>query len=287
MIKKALSAAIIAVMITSVAACAQKLTDPKEIIKKSKDKVMGYKSYSYVITSEGWDFDMEKTAEATKSLTGEASGNPLAKKYAGDVDQVDGSKPKWMTFQSEYEFMKPFLVQMLIVRSDYVPDMLQGATMTYRPDKKKGKSWYIKPKVSPVGIPRGTETESGNFFYSTMHVNYMKMEFVMQDRSPVLEGIEKVNGKDAYKVTFDLLKPGLPKNPRVNYDAWGLPEQTRWVFDKNMDEFSDGHSAKVSYFFDVATLYLVKLETTQKSGELHYRKVWSDWKTNHLTPKDF
>jgi hypothetical protein len=289
MMRKMMKAAVVCVaMVMCVSAMAQQLKDPKQIIAKAKDRAMGLDSYSFTVTKEGWDFEMEKTAEATQSVAGEAKNSPIAGKYADKVGKVDASKPKWMTYESKYKFMKPYLVQMEIIKSDYVPSMLQGAVMTYRPDKiKKGNYFYVKPKVSPIGIKRGTDTVSGNFFYSTWHINYMKMEILEKQIAPKLEGTAKVEGRDAYKITFNFPKNKQIETYPVDLNAWGIPEPVQWRFKDEIAEFSRGNISKAVFYFDVKTLDLVQSDVFQANGESYYHRVWKDIKVNSLTKDDF
>jgi hypothetical protein len=280
--------AVFVVAALCVTALGQQIKDPKQIISKARERLLGLESYSYTIYKEGWDFEMEKTAEATKDVAGDAKSNPIAGKYADKVGEVDASKPKWMTYDSDYKFMKPYLVQMTINKSDYVPSMLQGATMTYRPDKiKKGNYFYVKPKISPIGIKRGTETVSGNFFYSTWYINYMKLDMLVKQFPPKLEGTKKIEGRDAYQIVFAIPKGKKIETYPVDYNAWGIPEPIQWRFKDEIGEFSRGNISKIIYFFDVKTLDLVCTDVYQANGEVYYHRVWRNIKVNNLTKDDF
>ncbi|HOO55749.1 MAG TPA: hypothetical protein PLN69_02930 [bacterium] len=274
-------------LLISVSCLGQELTDPKEILSEAKDKMMALDSYSYYLKSEGWDFDLGKTAEKTKSLTGEASKNSLASRFTGDVEEVDASEPKWMVYEGLFKFMKPYFLQMHLEKNDYVPSILQGAVMTYRPDKKKGKYWTLKPRISPIGIKRGTETVSGSFFYSTWHLNFMKIEGLLKAKDPVLEGVEDFDGHKCYRVTFEFTGDETGAAAAGEYEKWGIPEQVQWKFNEELDEFTRGNHGKISYLFDVDELLLRKLDVKQKNGEQYYVKTWTDVKTNDLTKKDF
>lgn len=289
MTRKVLKAAAVCVaMALCVTAPGQQLKDPKQIIAKAKERAMGLESYSFTVYKEGWDFNMEKTAEATESVAGEAKNNPVAGKYADKVDKVDASKPKWMTYESNHKYTKPYLLKMEIIKSDYVPAMLQGAVMTYRPDKiKKGNYFYVKPKISPIGIKRGTETVSGNFFYSTWHINYMKIEMLAKQIEPKLEGIAKSEGRDAYKIVFDFPQNKKIETYPVDYNAWGIPEPVQWRFRDEIGEFSRGNISKAVFYFDVKTLDMLQSDVFQANGEIYYHRVWKDIKVNHLTKDDF
>ncbi len=283
--KKILWVTVCVSLFVNAAVFGAQLKDPKEIIEKAKARSLGLDSYSFSMYKEGWDFEMEKTAESTKQLTGEAKGSFIAKKYADNVKSVD-SGAKYMKYEMDYKFKKPFLVQMYVKKSDYLPSVLQQSTYTYRPDKDD-KVFWVKAKYVPMGIKRGTDTVSGNFFYSTMHMNYMKMDNLMKEIKPVLEGIEKVKDKEAYKIVFNFPKDKKIKTAPVNYDKWGIPKPVQWRFKDEIDEFSRGNISKVVYFFDVETLDLVASDCFQANGEKYFHKEWTNIKTNNLTEDDF
>ncbi|MFA6448432.1 MAG: hypothetical protein WCX65_03100 [bacterium] len=264
---------------------AAKLKDPVEIIKKAKARSLSLDSYSYNCVKEGWDFEMEKTAQATNSVSGEAKGSVIAKKFAGDVKEVK-TEPKYMKYDVDFKFKKPYLVQMFIKQSDYLPSVLQKSTMTFNPLKDEN-NFYVKAKYVPLGIKRGTDSVSGNYFYSTMHMNYMKIDNLMKNMKPVLAGIEKINGRDAYKIVFNFPKDKKIKPSPVNYDTWGVPKQVVWRFKDEIDEFSRGNISKVVYFFDVDTLDMVASDCLQANGEKYFHKEWRDFKVNNLKESDF
>ena len=263
----------------------KQLTDPKDIISKAKARMIGLDSYSFQMIKEGWDFEMDKTADQTKSLTGEAKGSFLAKKYADNVKSVD-SKSKYMKYDITYKFKKPYLVQMFVKQSDYLPSVLQQSTYTYRPDKDD-KVFYVKAKYVPLGIKRGTETVSGNYFYTTLPINYMKIDSLMKTVKPALEGTVKINGRDAYKIVFDFPKGKAIKCYPPNYDNWGIPKAVQWRFKEEIDEFSRGNISKLVYYFDVETLDLVASDLFQANGDKYFHKEWKDIKVNNLKESDF
>jgi hypothetical protein len=285
--KRALGMAVCLVLFVNVFAfsATKQLTDPKDIIAKAKTRMLGLDSYSFDMIKEGWDFEMEKTAEQTRSLTGEAKDSFIAKKYANNVKNVD-TKAKYMKYDISYKFKKPYLVQMFVKKSDYLPSVLQQSTYTYRPDQDD-KVFYVKAKYVPLGIKRGTETVSGNYFYTTYPMNYMKMDSLMKTIKPVLEGTEKINGRDAYKIVFNFPKGKEVKTFPPNYDTWGIPKPVQWRFKDEIDEFSRGNISKVVYFFDVETLDLVASDCLQANGEKYFHKEWKNIKVNNLKESDF
>lgn len=277
-------------MAVCVSAFAGDLTNPKEIIKKSTDRMLAMKNFGFVIEKEGWDFNMEKTAEATKSLTGEASGSRLTKNLVKDVDQVDSTAPKWMTYKSEYKWAKPWVLWMKITQSDYVPSMLINGIMRYNYVKNK-KNWSIKTPVVIVGIPRGIDTESGNFLFAGWHLNYMFLNNLAKDVEPVLEGKVKMDGKDVYKIGFHFSDAAKAKSHAKDTDfaAYGVPKELKFKYDAEIDWFVDeaARYKDVYYYIDAKTLDMVGEEVIQKNGELYYKKIWKNIRVDSLDKDEF
>lgn len=269
---------------------AGELTDPKEIIKKSTDRMVGMKTFGFVIEKEGWDFNMAETAEATKSLTGEASNSRLTKNLAKDVDQIDSTAPKWMTYKSEYRWAKPWVLWMKITQSDYVPDLLINGIMRYNYVKNK-KKWSIKTPIVIVGIPREINSESGNFLYAGWHLNYMFLNNLAKDVDPVLEGKVKMDGKDVYKIGYHFTDTVKPKSHKKDTDfaSYGVPKEMNFKYDEEIEWFFDeGARLKdVYYYIDAKTLDMVAEEVMQPSGELYYRKIWKDIRVDNLDKDEF
>ncbi|HOX27907.1 MAG TPA: hypothetical protein PLQ76_02000 [bacterium] len=277
---------VIVAVFAGVSAKSAALKDPKAIIKKAKDRALSLNSYSYTYIKEGWDFEMDKTAEQTKSVAGDVAKNPLAKKYSNQVNEVDTSKAKFMKYNVDIKFMKPYSVQMKITQSDYVPSLLKDAVLTFRSDKDD-KVFYVKPRISPLGIKRAIDSASGNFLYTPLFINFMKIDGLMKDAAPVLEGTAKVDGRNAYKIAFNFPGAKDPKRHPVDYDKWNIPKSVQWKYKEEIDEFARGNVGKVVYFFDVDTFDLLRSDCLQKNGKEYFHKEWKNFKTNNLSESDF
>lgn len=268
----------------AVSAFSAELEDPKEIISKGKERLLGLKNYSYTIVSKGWDFDLEDTANATENLTGEAGGSFVTRKFTKDVDEVD-TEPKIMEYVSEFRFMRPYVLWMKINSSDYVPDVLIDGILRYNYVKNK-KKFSVKARLVPIGIPREIDTESGSFFYMTWEMQFMRMENLARDIEPTLAGIEEFNGRQAYKIEFDLSK-GEPKHYDTDYSAWKIPKEIHFKYDEDIDKYvGDKHLGKVFFYIDTETLDLLGEEAIQPDGEFYYIKKFDDIGVNHLSKRD-
>lgn len=264
------------------------LKDPKDIIKKSWGHINSLKSYSYTIWGEGWEKDLSDVEKRTKSATSEVAskyGSGIANK-AGDAPKTP-SKPKKMGYHVEYRFMKPFLLQMTVTQSDYVPKIIYGSLITYRPDNDPNVFWF-KPRISPMAIKRDVKGESGTIFTSSMDLQFIRLDNLMKDVKPVLKGIKKVDGKDCYDVAFMLPGGKGAKVHPVDYKKWNnIPKEVRFAITKSADEFVGAQVSARHFLFDVKTLWLISSEEYDLDGNLKYTNWWRDIKENQLTDRDF
>jgi hypothetical protein len=277
---------LLAFVLVSVARAAD-LKDPLDIIAKSKAKTMGLKSYSYRIVAEGWDMNVAETMKKTQALAGEASSK-FGSKATGAAKEVAAkdTKPQYKKYNVSYKFMKPFLLQMFLTQSDYVPKILYSSLMTYRPDQDKSV-WWFKLRFSPVALKRDIKSESGNFLYSGMLIHFIQMEMLGKDTKPVLQGVKKVGGRDCYVVAFVFDKKKQPKAHPVDYNKWGIPKEVRYKFQDEAPYYTKHSTGKVVYYIDKATMLISRVEDYGVDGKKLYTKEFRDFKTNNLTEKDF
>jgi len=269
------------------------LKDAKQIIKKSEAYALSIDSYSYLVKGEGWDLNAAETAKRTSVVAGEASQKfGAVKDLAGDIkkdaDNDKGkSEPVFKRYKVLYKFKKPYLLQMNVIMSEYVPKIIYGSLMTYRPDNDPEVFWF-KPKISPMAIKRPINSESGDMLYAVMSLNYAMIEAMSKDAKPVFKGIAKVNDRDAYKVefVFDMEKK-KHKPYAVNFKKFGIPKEAQKKYEDEVNGYENDPTKSVMFYFDKETLLITQRETFDEEGKLLGRKIWSDIKVNELTEKDF
>jgi len=273
------------------ARCAD-LKDPKVIIKKSQDYVLSADSFSYAIKGEGWDLNAADTAKRTSVVAGEAASkfkavSNLAKDVKEDADK-DKEKPQveYKRYHCEYKFKKPYLLQMHVIMSEYVPKLIWDSLMTYRPDKDPAVFWF-KPKISPFAIKRAIDSESGDFLYAVMVINYAMMDAMSKDTKPVFKGTAKVGDKDTYVIefAFDRSKKFKPEN--VDFKKWGIPKEAQKKFGDEVNAYKTSTESRVVFYFDKETLLILQRESYDMENKLLGKKVWYDIKVNTLSENDF
>ena len=285
-----MAAFVITALFCAAPVCAD-LKDPNQIIQKSQDYALSLDSYSYHIFGEGWDMNPEENAKRTAVTAGDTlkqfkQVEGIAGDIKKDAESGKNDKPVYRKYECEFKFKKPYLLQMLAIMSDYIPKIIYGSLMTYRPDKNP-KVWWFKPKAIPVAVKRDINSESGDFLYSVITINYAIIEAVGAYIKPVLKGVSKMGGRDAYMIEFKFEK-GKKYNPvKVDFKKWGIPKEAQKQFEKEVNGSLTGPKGKLVFYFDKQSMLIIARETFDFDGKRLSVKQWKDIKVNHLTEKDF
>ncbi|MEW6202596.1 MAG: hypothetical protein AB1546_11500 [bacterium] len=289
-VKTATAAFFITALFCAAAVCAD-MKDPNQIIKKSQDYMLSLDSYSYRIFGEGWDMNPEEIAKRTADTAGDASKQfsqveDIAGGIKKDAESGENNKPIYRKYECEFKFKKPYLLQMHVIMSDYVPKIIYGSVMTYRPDNNP-KVWWFKPKPIPFAVKRDVNSESGDFLYSVITINYAIIEAVSTYIKPSLKGVSKMGGRDAYNIEFKFEK-GKKYNPvKVDFKKWGIPKEAQKQFEKEVNGSLTDPKGKLVFYFDKQSMLIIARETFDFDGKQLNLKQWKDIKVNHLSEKDF
>jgi hypothetical protein len=287
----AISALTLLVCIFTAVPRGAELKDPKEIIKKSQDYALSIDSYSYTVYGEGWDMNPADNAKRTSAAAGEAQKFGRVAGVAGDIKEdaeknKDAEKPVYKRYKCEYKFKKPYLLQMKVIKSDYVPQIVFGSLLTYRPDNDP-KVWWFKPRISPIAIKRDIASESGDLLYSVIALNYAMMDAMSKDTAPVFKGEGKMAGRDSYMIEFKFDKDKKLKPHGVDFKKFGIPKEAQDQFEKEVNGYTDGKTGRIVFYFDKETLLVVGRESFDPDDKKLGLKQWKEIKVNNLTEKDF
>ncbi|HOO56193.1 MAG TPA: hypothetical protein PLN69_05170 [bacterium] len=283
---------IVAVFITWEMSFAEDISKPEEIIQKSFEYAMSLDSYSYLVLGEGWDMNPSDTANRTAVVAGEAatsfkSVSGMAKDIKESAEEnSEEAKPEYKKYKCGVKFKKPFLLQMKVIMSEYVPQIIYGSLMTYRPDKNPDIFWF-KPKISPMAIKRDINSESGDLLYSMMQHNYAIMESMSLNAEPALTGTKEYEGKELYQVEWAFKPDTEFKSLDVDFDKYMIHEAARTRFQNSANSYIKDDIGKMVYYFDKDNLLVVMREVYNHDGSFRSRKQWKDLKINHLKEKDF
>jgi len=282
------AAVLVSIIVSCAAVRAADLKNPNEIIAQSLKHIDSLESYSFTVWGKGIEKDLSDLEARTKNVKGDVAdkyGKGMANK-AADAPK-DTGEPRKMGYHVSVKFMKPYLIQMKVDQSDYVPKIIYGSLMTYRPDNDPNVFWF-KPKISPAAIKREVASESGTLLYSSMHMDFIMMELLAKDAKPVLKGTKKVDDLECYDVAFEFPGGKGIKKYDVDFGKWKeIPKEARPTVNKQAKSIFEKPVSSMHYLFDKKTLWLVGTEEYEPDGSLKYKKWWRDIKENHLSKKDF
>jgi hypothetical protein len=267
------------------------LNDPREIISKSRTHVMSLESYSVVIKSEGWDFIPGTNAKRLINAAGDIAKNynrvsNIADSIIHNARESGDGKPIYKKHVFVFKFKKPYLLQMMVVQSDYVPKITWGSLLTYIPEANPNV-FYFKPSMIPFAIKRNIGSESGNLLYSMIIQNNVMMDNMCQDTIPVLKGLSKIGGRNAYIIEFSFPREIKLKAHPINFEKWGIPTIARKQFGYEVNSYTSGNYSRIVFFIDKENYLVLARNYYGLDGKLISHREWSDFKLNSLTEKDF
>ncbi len=269
------------------------LPKPEQLLKELNTALKNIESYSYTIYQEGWDVftkESEKKAREEYSKEAEKKYSKAADKYRDTAESQlpeEKEKPIFKKSIMEYKFMKPYLLQMTVIDSDYVPDFLNNSKLTYRPDNDPKVVWF-KFKYLPFALKRDVEGEYGSFFTANWQIALMILDYYSKNAEIKVEGIEDYKGNEAYKVvfTFNVKTEADVKKYEIDYKKWGIPIETKYKVDKTLEVLPRQKFSSITYWIDVKRKIILGREE-YIGGKLHWREWYENIKLNHLTKKDF
>lgn len=198
-------------------------------------------------------------------------------------DQEQDDKPVLKKSCFDYKFKKPYLCQMTIIHSDFTPAMLNGAMLTYRPDKNP-KVFWVKLKYSPIAMKRAVASESGGFLSGNWTMALIVMNNYRVNGAMTLAGREKIDGRDAYLLRFTL--QSHDKIYKVNLADWQAPPEIAFKLKEQLDTLKKEKHSEATYWIDAEQFVIVKTQN-KIAGKVHWSETYTDIKLNTLTEKDF
>jgi len=253
----------------------------KKLLQEVLDAYEDIDSHSYTWRAEGMD---TFTKERQKQMTG--NYDSLAKR-AGVKHDVD-EEPKLTRGKYEIEFMKPYLQQMKVIRSDFTPKIVWGTLITYRSDKNQD-IWWAKPKISPIAIKRSVkDDDAGGALTSNWTSTLLGMIFYAHNASLSVQPDAEFDGRPCHllRYVFDWEgKPELDRN-KPPFDKFQVPSPIQRIMWDGMLEIEDQKITRIDYFIDREKLVVLQTEK-YINGEFHWRNSFVDIEINTLTEKDF
>lgn len=288
-LKTRICSALAAALVSAALICGSAAAAPnvKPEAKKVFDKVMStflndIDSHKYLWNIEGYD---KFSKERQKEMAGHY--DDIAKKQGAEVEISENVEIK----RGGYiiEFKKPYLTQMEIVKSDFVPVLLNGSLITYRSDKKQNK-WYVKPKISPVAVGRSIEKDdAGGAITAGWPVVLLYLQYYHDNAATVtLQPDATFDGKKCkvIRLTFDWKKTPAWNKKKPPFAKFAVPAPIEKIIWDGMLDIEQQKFSHIDYFVDAKQNVVVKTEE-YINGKFHWRNTFTKIEINKLTEKDF
>jgi hypothetical protein len=254
----------------------------REVLTKLADTVKSLQSYKCRAYLEGLD---TYTKDRQKAVTGNYKA--MAEKTGTEVKIAD--KPQVKRGLYEIKFMKPYLYQMRIIKSDFVPKIIFGTVITYRSDEDP-EVWWAKPKISPIAIKRSiTKDDSGgalttNWYNVLLHMIY----YAAGNADITLLPDADFEGRKCYvlRYTFDWKKHPTWTHKQPDFAAFGVNDQIKKLLWADLLDIEKQKFSTINYYIDKERMIPLMTEEYIE-GEFHWRTQFKDIELGGLKTSDF
>ncbi|MEW5946887.1 MAG: hypothetical protein AB1742_11885 [bacterium] len=284
-----LSLALAALRIAAASPAPEPAPTAEDILARAFEKHRKIQSYSFVDYKMGYDTfvkekEKEVRADAERSVPG--SLKDRLEKEAGEESVLDDTDPSLKKGKNVYKFMKPFLCQLEVLESDFVPAMLIRTRQTYRPDKNPDV-YYLKLRFSPVAVRRDIHNaEASSLINSSWAVNLILMDYYRLNGTMKFEGERKFHDREAYVISFGFGKNLVPAPYEPDLEKWGVPNALGFRVKEAVGVLEKEKFSRVDFWIDERDSVIVRRDEFI-GGRFHWRDEFHDIKLNHLTEKDF
>ena len=270
-------AALFAVAALVLAAQSASAVSVKEVIGKSQEAYKKVESVKYVYYTHGYDTFARKTAEAA-----------TAKEGQGKVDsKASDGKSQLVDATYNVKFMKPYVLQMVIVEGDLMPDLVLDGKFTYN-GATKPKDWWAKLKNMPAMKKSVTKDDSYGLLTMGWSMNILHLLNYATNGTPKLVGKDKFMGKECYvlEVSFTADDWKKFKVVNINLKGWGFPEQMKQLVFDSLSGGTEKKYSSVKFWIGTDDFFIYKIEDYIK-GKFFWRTEFRNVQVNALKKSDF
>ena len=255
----------------------------REILEKLAANIKSLQSYKFTTFLEGYDTftkDRQKNMIGDYKSLAEKVGNPEVKVY---------EKPVLKRGTYDVKFMKPYLSQMKIVRSDFVPSIIYGTLITYRSDKDP-EAWWAKLRILPIAIKRNvTKDDAGGAITSNWDNILLYMLFYSDIADISLAPEAEFDGRKCYvlRYTFDWKKRPVWNHKEPPFGDFEVPDQIKNLLWPEMLKTERQKYSSIDYFIDKERMIPLMSEEYINNGEFYWRTMYKDIQLGGLKESDF
>jgi hypothetical protein len=271
------------VSVAVIARPAQALTG-QEIIDKTIAAYNSISSYSYTDFEHGYDTFARKTqAELTEKNAS------LAQSQGVDAKKPKQDAPPTLKDGTYIvKFLKPFNIQMIMVKSDFVPAFLNEGKFTYNASDNP-KVWWARAKSVPTPLKMSVaKDKSGGFLTMGWTFKLLGVKNMASNGTVKLVGNEKALAQDCYVVEISFTKDSWKKfKPiTVDYKAWGIPADMKSMVDDTLKDPTVKKYSSTKLWISKKNFVIVKSED-YINGKFFWRTEYRKIELNKLKKSDF
>ena len=258
---------------------------PDEVLKKTVDAYKRVNDYSFTVSMEGLDTfakkQAAKMADANQSLADSAGVKVEEKKSTS-------SAPKLTYSKYNVKFMKPYVLQMQILRLDVAPDLVLEGKFTYNAATDP-KVWWAKLKITPTPLKRSVKKDDASGFLTMGYAQYIldMQNFAANGKAKYL-GTGKALGVDCHIIEYTFPKDvwGKFKPVKPNWADLKIPADIQHLITENLQDPKEKKYSSAKYWISTKDYMIVQVEK-YIGGKFYWRESFAKIKTNYQKKGEF
>ncbi|MEW6200509.1 MAG: hypothetical protein AB1546_00920 [bacterium] len=259
----------------------EKTLSADEIVDKVISTYRELDSYEYMNFDRGYDTFTKKQQKNIGDMY-----STVAERLRTAAPEVE-KEPRIVEGTHLIKFKKPYLLQMKLIKSDYVPSIVYGTVVTYRPDKNPDV-WWAKVRFLPSFKRSVANDDAGGFFSKNWMLPVLNLDVYRELGTMKLNGIKSFEGVKCYILDFEFNFSGDKKIEikKPDYRRWGVPKEIEKFINDDLLRIKEIKPSSIRYWIDAERFLILKTEQFVNKKFLdmsEYREI----KLNHLSKKDF
>jgi hypothetical protein len=242
-----------------------KQPDAGAVIKKVRGTIKALKSYSYKLRclNDGDEFVVARHKAALKSYEAILSKIELLtrKKMSSDAKAIYESI-------SEVQFISPFITDVSLDKDDYLPPLIQGAHVFYRPDINEEEVFVKEPLVGLVFRKMLKDNDSGvgmviNWTYFMLEIDCA----LANGGKASVTSVKDDQGMPEYKLEIEVKKGAVPWRAGCGGENYGIPEPAKIQANRELETLEQRinkykkDKGVMTFWIDAKTWLPVRRET--------------------------
>lgn len=249
--RQKISVAVITLLLAVVAAAGRAAPQPdaEAIISDMRQTVKGLESYSFIIRRQDLNdnFVQERNREAMAKY--KVILDQLERLHKRKDVEVNEVEKDYKESISHLSFVSPFTVEMVLLKSEYLPSFLQKSVVAYNPDINP-LELYMRTPGFGFTLKKEIETDSAIVLEANWKYEMIELECAIANGGvPRVAGTDEHKGKEYIILEVPLMTGRKEWKMGCGGDSYDVPQEVFVQLDKELgmvasriEEYAPGNS---------------------------------------------